>query len=233
LQIYVEKGNNVMDEFVTNSKTKNVQEGEPIVLEETECTKLFFIPTITDKGVRGYIKRYKKQKTSKWDDILVLKPHTQSYNTCHSIELSTEVLNILVEKHQQLSVLPPTGYGTQHHLIASNRDDKFSSFVECLKNNENLQKFINQNSDITSHIAKAYDITKRKGIIEEFKKRLLDDTISETTGDNSWQKWISRNSWLFGANYLPPIEKAKINVCGIMPDFIFPTRDRFIDILAL
>jgi len=38
---------------------------------------------------------------------------------------------------------------------------------------------------------------------------------------------------MFGVNYQKPIEKLKINIRGIAPDFVFPTIDGFIDILEI
>jgi hypothetical protein len=69
-------------------------------------------------------------------------------------------------------------------------------------------------------------------ILGEFQERLKKD-YSETKGDNSWQNWISKNNWLFGVNYREPIEKAKINLSGIMPDFLYPTVDDFVDVLEI
>jgi len=73
----------------------------------------------------------------------------------------------------------------------------------------------------------------RRRIIDELETRLSSGNFSETSGDDSWQKWIYKNSWLFGINYQPPIEKQKININGIMPDFLFPTLDGFVDILEI
>jgi len=74
--------------------------------------------------------------------------------------------------------------------------------------------------------------TKQK-VVEELNTRLQKGGFSETTGDDSWQKWIYKNNWLFGVNYKTPIEKLKINITGIMPDYLFPTLDGFVDILEI
>ena len=34
-------------------------------------------------------------------------------------------------------------------------------------------------------------------------------------------------------NYKKPIEKTKINITGIMPDYLFPTLDGFVDVLEI
>ncbi|MEK7595362.1 MAG: Shedu anti-phage system protein SduA domain-containing protein [Patescibacteria group bacterium] len=75
--------------------------------------------------------------------------------------------------------------------------------------------------------------SKKQNVIDELGMRLEHGNYSETTGDDSWQKWIYKNNWLFGVNYQKPIEKAKINLTGIMPDYLFPTLDGFVDILEI
>lgn len=73
----------------------------------------------------------------------------------------------------------------------------------------------------------------RKKIVEELKQRLVTGNFQETAGDDSWQKWIYQHNWLFGINYQEPIQKVKINITGVMPDYIFPTLDGFVDILEI
>jgi len=67
--------------------------------------------------------------------------------------------------------------------------------------------------------------------LEELRLRLT-KTYSETRGKNSWQKWIYANNWLFGTQYLDPIEQQRISFDNI-PDFLFPTLDGFLDILEI
>lgn len=67
--------------------------------------------------------------------------------------------------------------------------------------------------------------------LDEFKMRLTKN-YHETIGKDSWQKWIYMNHWLFGIQYLTPIEKEKVGFDNI-PDFLFPTVDGFIDILEI
>jgi hypothetical protein len=67
--------------------------------------------------------------------------------------------------------------------------------------------------------------------LDELKLRLTKN-YPEVKGKHSWQKWIYKNHWLFGVQYLTPIEKTKIGFDNI-PDFLFPTLDGFIDILEI
>lgn len=72
-----------------------------------------------------------------------------------------------------------------------------------------------------------------RNVIDELHDRLYSGkTYHEVQGKNSWQKWIYRNSWLFGPMYLQPIDRARVGF-GDIPDFLFPTLDGFIDILEI
>lgn len=75
---------------------------------------------------------------------------------------------------------------------------------------------------------------KRREVIQSLKERLSgDSSYPETAGNDSWQNFINENHWLVGVNYIKPIEKARINLNGIMPDFMYPSVDGFIDIFEL
>ena len=70
-------------------------------------------------------------------------------------------------------------------------------------------------------------------VVEELRARLASDQgYPEVSGPESWQRWIYRNSWLFGPMYLEPIDRQRIGFEEI-PDFLFPTLDGFIDILEI
>ena len=75
---------------------------------------------------------------------------------------------------------------------------------------------------------------KRREVIRLLRERLESGIdYPETSGNDSWQKFIHDNHWLAGVNYVKPIEKAKINLSGVMPDFMYPSVDGFIDIFEL
>jgi len=90
-----------------------------------------------------------------------------------------------------------------------------------------------QEPQLTDSLSAAQLNIHRKKIVDELKQRLTTGTFSETSGDDSWKKWIYKHNWLFGINYQEPIQKVKINIAGVMPDYIFPTLDGFADILEI
>ncbi|MBU4266498.1 MAG: DUF4263 domain-containing protein [Candidatus Altiarchaeota archaeon] len=85
--------------------------------------------------------------------------------------------------------------------------------------------------EVLKEIKAASNQAYYKDKLDEFNKR-LEKKLSETTGKNSWQKWIYSNTWIFGVDYLEPIEKGKVGFSQI-PDYLFPTVDGFLDILEI
>lgn len=129
-------------------------------------------------------------------------------------------------------------------------DKNFSEVLQrANKKKKNKKAIIDQTSKIISDLTEQKRVLKKEvtdleelrnksniffftNKIEELKQRLT-KTYSETTGKNSWQRWVYENNWMFGVNYQPPIEKQKINIAGSMPDYMFPTLDGFLDILEI
>ena len=121
-------------------------------------------------------------------------------------------------------------------VIVVNDQNKKLVFEEILKGNypnEFWDLLKTKEPQLTDTLAAAQLQIHRKKIVEELNLRLATGNFPETSGDDSWQKWIYEHNWLFGVIYQEPIEKAKINIAGVMPDFVFPTLDGFVDILEI
>jgi len=86
--------------------------------------------------------------------------------------------------------------------------------------------------NLASRLASGHIQQVRADTILILKERLKKE-YPETSGPNSWQSWILDNHWLFRVNYQEPIEKQKINLDGIMPDYLFPRIDGFVDMLEI
>lgn len=129
-------------------------------------------------------------------------------------------------------------------------DKNFSTILEKVpKKRKNQQALIDQTSKVIDELTKKKNLLKQevtdlekirnKSNIFFFQSRLdelrqrFSKKFHETRGKNSWQRWIYDNTWLFGIDYQPPIEKQKINITGSMPDYSFPTMDGFLDILEI
>lgn len=208
-----------------------------ILLEETSTTALVFFPEIHPGGVRGHLNRIKKRKGEQWEKIPEQDfRKLQLYEGVH-IELGTKQIDKLcdeIAKRKPLASKIPVGQAT--YTISSTDSNHVYSMVEQLANQGHLPALLEIIEDSAPSTADKLTAgliqLRRKKIIEELKYRLTQD-YPETKGDNSWQKWIYKNCWLFGANYQQPIEKQKINISGIMPDYLFPTMDNFVDVLEI
>ncbi len=232
------------EQIRTKSVGKHFAKTNTVRLDETPTTLLAFYPEVHDGGVRGNLFRFKKNKDNKWEEI----PEEdfrklQLYEGVH-IELNTQAINLLVEAVESRKIIAATGVssGTHDYLVVPKEnaiivDDKNlrEVFQQILAQGHSSEfwKLINENDpDLANTIAAGQFQHMRNAVIEELKRR-LGEHHPETAGDDSWQSWIYRHNWLFGANYGKPIEKQKINITGIMPDYLFPTLDSFIDILEI
>lgn len=118
---------------------------------------------------------------------------------------------------------------------AKNRRAVIEEATDILKNTSNLKnqkKLLKVEKEEFEKLQKQSNITIFQDKVLELKERLT-KKYPETKGDNSWQKWIYKNNWIFGIQYQKPIEKSVVNLSGSMPDYIFPTMDGFMDILEI
>ncbi len=233
-------------EIKTRSVGSGVAKATPITLDVTPETRIYFYPTLHPKGVCGSIVKFKKDKKSEWKDLNSgsFTSHTLSVKEKIDIPISTEALKKLVEAIQARQEIVKDGvkYGSHEYItVEKNKvvviDDKNKKqLLEQILSkgySDDFWKLITgTDPELADKLSAGHLQMQRRKIIDELKNRLT-KVFSETTGDDSWQKWIFRNNWLFGANYQEPIEKQKINITGIMPDFLFPTIDGFVDILEI
>lgn len=81
---------------------------------------------------------------------------------------------------------------------------------------EHLKNLKAQKKDLSATIEQLEEIKKQSNILyfkeklEELETRIKKGGQSETTGKDSWQRWVFSNNWIFGANYQKLIEKEKV-----------------------
>lgn len=218
-------------------------------LYEKPMSRLIFHAQIHKKGIRGYIIRKRKTTngnfwiSDKKIDIRDLK-ESESIN----VELPTEAVEQLYLAIQQLGkILEDRGveYGKHSYTIVDpskviitekNKSEYIKKLLDEGFSEDMWKDLVEQNPSLATKLSYARIQVERKKVVEELELRLKsqdNSKIQETIGDNSWQKWIYENNWLFGVNYKEPIEKTKVNIRGIMPDYLFPTIDGFADILEI
>ena len=229
----------------TKSIGKGIAETDVIVLEEKPLSKLIFKPQIHERGIRGFIIRQKRKNSSeKWKDEQSIK--LKDLTDCDGVnfEIPSEgIKNLFLGIKQLGAILRQNGveYGEHNYTVVDpdsviitdeNKAQYIKKILEAGYGEETWENIVELNPDLATRLSYARIHVERKVVIDDLQERLKKE-YPETIGGDSWQNWISKNNWLFGVNYKKPIEKVKINLSGIMPDFLYPTIDGFIDILEI
>jgi len=234
------------DEIRTQSVSYGVAKTTPISLDNTSETKVQFNPVLHEKGISGSIVKFKKDKKSAWKDLKQrdFKNHALSMMEKIEIPISTEALKKLIEAvHAREDIVKDGGrYGSHEYITIEKSniiiidDQNKKQLLEQILSKGYSDDFWNlvmsTDPELADKLSSNYLQMQRRKVVYELRERLK-RSFSETTGNDSWQRWIFKNNWLFGANYQQPLEKQKINIVGIMPDFLFPTIDDFVDILEI
>lgn len=231
--------------ITTKSIGKGIAETDPIVLEEKPLSKLIFKPQIHNYGIRGFIIRQKRNnKTEEWKDEQSIKLKDLADVDGVNFEIPSEgVKNLFLGIKRLGAILREKGieYGENHYAVVDpdtviitdeNKAQYIRKILEAGYEEDTWKFIVELNPNLATKLSYARIQIERKKVLEELQERLKNDYL-ETIGVDSWQNWISTNNWLFGVNYRQPIEKAKINLSGIMPDFLYPTIDGFIDVLEI
>jgi hypothetical protein len=222
-----------------------VQVAEDFILSEEPMSRLVFKAQIHGGGIRGQLVRQRRETSDDvWQSDKAIDIRSLGKNETINIDINTQALALLYKAIQQLaSILEQQGirYGeTQFRIVDPNSivisDENKIEFIKKILDAGYIEDIWSQIKDSDLNLATTLSYAriqeKREKVVEELKSRLSRE-YSETNGDDSWQTWIYQNNWLFGANYQEPIAKARINLLGIMPDYLFPTVDDFIDILEI
>jgi len=237
-----------MEDIIT---TKSIGAGiaevkEDFILSEEPMSRLVFHAQIHQGGIRGKIIRQRREsKADVWIPDKAINIRTLGKKESINLDVNTEAVRKLylailklakilrqrgVEygEHKYAVVDPASVIITDENRVAYIKKILGAGYSEDVWNN-----LVESNPPLATKLSYARIRDEKQKIIKELDSRLKTDGFSETSGDDSWQKWIYKNNWLFGVNYKKPIEKAKINISGIMPDYLFPTLDGFVDILEI
>jgi hypothetical protein len=188
------------------------------------------------RAIQGFKHLIASIKQSNKDGKIILNSHkTKREGNNYFINL-----NEYREKGTErfFSLYKETGFDTALSYLNSYFPKEFEYDPNRLKESD-LKKVAKKLPDVLSRVSKK-DLTEiqKKSSLSFYQQRLEDLRVrltknySETKGKNSWQNWIYENNWLFGIQYLKPIDRQRISYDNI-PDFLFPTLDGFLDILEI
>lgn len=236
-----------MKKIVTTKISKDFATSGSVILYQTPEILIMFFPEIHSGGVRGHIVKYKKDKKRKWeilskDDFKNAEPMLP--NTKFAITLPTEAITALYEVIQEQGKIVSSGIkdGKTEYIVAESdqvvvvdsvtKKSIFKSLLEKGYSDEFWDLLIKSEPELATRLSVGHLHSEKIKSLEELKERLK-GKYPETTGNESWQRWIYSNKWLMGINYIQAIEKAKVSISGSMPDYLFLTADHFIDILEI
>lgn len=234
------------EEIKTQSIASGVAKTIPVLLDKTSETIIQFNPILHSEGVSGSIVKFKKDKKSDWKKLKSsdFKNHALLAMEKISIPISTETLKKLTNEVISRENIVKNGikYGSHEYItveknkvIIITEDNKKQLLEQILKkgySNEFWSLISDSDPELADKLSAGHLQSQRKKVLYELKERLK-KAFPETKGPDSWQNWIYGNNWLFGFNYQGSIEKQKINISGVMPDYLFQTVDGFIDILEI
>jgi len=121
--------------------------------------------------------------------------------------------------------------------IRPHSDTKRSFGLEIQEKEKLLEGLLSQAIDHQKQIELLSTLLEKSKLVvyrqklEEFKLR-LESNYHETSGPDSWQEWIYKNTWIFGIQYGNPIGHPQVGFRSIL-DYLFPTPDGFVDILEI
>jgi len=219
---------------------------EDFILSEESMSRLVFHAMIHEGGIRGKIIRQRREsKADVWIPDEAIDIRTLGKKESININVSTDAVKKLYMAISKLAeILKQYGveYGENAYAVVDpdaviitdeNKVTYIRKIIAAGYDKEVWENLAELNPSLITKLSYARIQSTKRKIVEELNTRLLTGGYSETTGNDSWQKWIYQNNWLFGVNYKKPIEKIKINITGIMPDYLFPTLDGFVDVLEI
>ena len=236
-----------MSEYVTKSVGKDFAEVQDFVIAEEPMARLVFRAQIHPGGVRGRLIRQRREsKDDTWADDTPTDIRTLEKGDNFNVELKTSAVKKFQKAIEDLNAHIATNgidYGAHKYktiqadkvvVDSKNISEVIQKIIDGQFSDEVLKAFSESKSVDLATFADAERVRSQRNAVSALENRLLDQHgFPEVNGDGSWQKFILNNHWMFGANYLDPIDRAKINIKGSVPDFLYPTADGFADVLDI
>lgn len=243
----MENKEEINDIITTKSIGPNMVEIEKdFILDEKPMSRLVFHAQMHSKGIRGQIIRQRREsKDDVWIPDEAVNIRTLGKKESINLDINTEAMRKLYSTLLKLSnILNQKGiaYGEKKYTVADSdsvviSDKNKVTYIKKILNSgygeDVWSNLVDSNPSLAMKLSYARIQSAKLKVVKELKIRLETGDFPETKGHDSWQKWIYKNNWLFGINYKKPFEKGKINIAGIMPDYLFPTLDGFVDILEI
>ena len=234
-------------EYSTQSIGKGIAQVQDFVIAEEPMARLVFRSQIYENGVRGRLIRQRRlTRDDQWDDDTPIDIRSLEKGDTINVELKTATVGKLYRVISELNTHIETNgidYGTNSYKTVKANDIVINSknigqviqkIIDGEYSDEVLDAFSKSEAVNLGTFLDAERVKERRKVVDALEERLAPgQQFPEVKGDESWQKFILNNHWMFGANYLDPIDRTKVNIRGSMPDFLYPTADGFADILEI
>ena len=232
-------------------KTKSIGPGivqvvKDFILSEDPMSRLVFRAQIHNGGIRGRLIRQRRESNDdSWNPDKAIDIRTLGKNETINLEIDTDAVSLFYSAIiKSANILKSRGieYGQHSYAVVDpdaviitdeNKTSYIKKIIEAGHNELVWNCLAESNPTLATKLSYARILYIKQKTVNELESRLETGGFTETSGDDSWQKWIYKNNWLFGVKYKEPVEKNKINITGIMPDYLFPTLDGFVDILEI
>lgn len=236
-----------MSTYTTESIAKGIAQVQDFVISEEPMARLVFRAQIHLGGVKGRLIRQRRvSKDDIWRDDTRIDIRTLEKGDTFNVELKTEAVAKLYQVITELKAHIETNgidHGRNNYktikaddvtVSGRNISQVIQQIIDGKYSGEVLAAFAKSDAIDLTTFADAERVRVQRKSIAALLSRLDGElAYPEVKGDDSWQKFILNNNWMFGATYLDPLDRMKINIQGSMPDFLYPTADGFADVLEI
>ena len=228
-------------EINLKSTSQDTAEADPIILRETQTTRLVFKPMIVNNihdqeaSVRGEFVFQKKSPGKEWKDCKNFHLNKMKKDECVKLEMKSGEIKTLYEELKNLRLIyQEHGILRGEHRFYLNESNIPKIIKELAKNKNNnllIQELNKLTSDELSQLSKNVDLTitniKRKEAVKQFEK-MLNEELSE----HDWQEWFKNNNWILGTEFIHIIDERAIDIENIS-DYLVKAYDGFLDIIEI
>ncbi len=201
----------------------------------------------TDKGISYKIKRLKIRETVYSEAAFWKIPHKSEnktdiclkigrYKNNGSPEIDTPKSELTLDNEEFLNLVSfieayykPLELGVNSFIPIDNSNSMqlLKKFKTIVNSDKETAKQLLESGLLSSNIALAIDLIKKKAGIDEFSSY-----INQNLQESHWQTWFKNNKWILGSEYLHILDERNIDTQHIA-DYLVKAFDGFVDIVEI
>jgi hypothetical protein len=217
------------DRISVRSVARDVAEADPIVLRQSDRTRLVFLPTLVDQDehpLRGHFVWQRKRTKDEWDDLRGRSLSALKSGEGFALELHSAEVTLLIKGLLDLKDLYREHgivRGTQEFVLKSTLPRMVQDIIDAPTSE--LAAALRQLDEQTLlNLGRRVDVSKLDALLSEW------ETIRGSAAEGAWQELFASHAWLFSQLTGSPIvvlqEKAYVggksiaNTSGGQVDFL-------------